>query len=91
VIYLTGSNPGVGLHVVYVHRIWFEYDFLSGAKIIHLIHGEKVDRKFGNVKHILEASVGEFNTSYASDFDRRVVPHQNGRTFSCIQRILYLF
>ena len=84
-IYLTGSNPGVGLHVVDVHDILCEYDSLSGARIRHLIHGEKVDRKFGNVQHILEASIGDFNPSFAGDFDKRVVPHQNRRTFSCIQ------
>ena len=48
-IYLTGSNPGVGLHVLDVHRIWCEYDFLFSAKIHHLIHGEKIDGNFGNV------------------------------------------
>jgi hypothetical protein len=83
-IYLTGSNSGIGFHVVYVHKIWCEYDFLSGAGIRHLIHGEKVDIKLGNMKHILEASVGEFNPSFAGDFDRRVVPNKNRRTFSCI-------
>jgi hypothetical protein len=85
-IYLTGNNPGVGFHVVYVHEIWCEYDFLSGARICHLIHREKVDRKLGNMQHVLEASVGEFNPSFPGDFDRRVVPHQNRRNFACIQR-----
>ena len=72
-IYLTSSNLGVGLHVVDVHGIWCEYDSLSGARIHHLIHKEKVDRKLGNMQHILEASVGEFNPSFFDDFDRRVV------------------
>ena len=74
-IYLTSCNPGVGLHVVYVHGIWCEYDSLSSAGIRHLIHGEKVDRKLGNMQHILEAFVGEFNPSFFGDFDIRVVPH----------------
>jgi hypothetical protein len=74
-IYLTSSNSGVGFHVVYVHGIWCEYKFLSDAKIHHLIHREKVDRKLGNMQHVLEAFIGEFNPSFASDFDRRVVPH----------------
>ena len=90
-IYLIGSNLGVGLHVVYVHRIWCEYEFISSSEIHHLIHREKVDRKFGNVQHILEASVGEFNPSFANGFNRRVVPHQNRRTFACIQRRIYCF
>jgi hypothetical protein len=64
-IYLTGRNPGVGLHVVDVHGIWCEYDFLSGARIRHLLHREKVDKKFGNMQHILETSVGESNPSFA--------------------------
>jgi hypothetical protein len=62
-----------------------EYDFLSDVGIHHLIHREKVDRKLGNMWHILEASVGEFNPSFVGDFDRRGVPHQNRRTFACIQ------
>jgi hypothetical protein len=90
-IYLTGCNPGVGLHVVDVHRIWCEYDSLSGARIHYLIHGDKVDKKLGNMQHILETSIGEFNPSFASDFDGRVVPHKNGRTFACIQKRLYFF
>jgi hypothetical protein len=90
-IYLTGSNTRVGLHVVDVHGIWCEYEFISSAKIRHLIHREKVDRKFGNMQHILEASVDEFNPSFVGDFDIRVVPHQNGRTFACIQRKIYCF
>jgi hypothetical protein len=81
-IYLTSRNPRGGLHVVYVHEIWCEYKFLSGARICHMINREKVDRMFGNMQHVLEASIGEFNPSFASDFDRRVVPHQNRRTFS---------
>jgi hypothetical protein len=72
-IYLTGTNPGVGLHVVDVHNICFEYNFLFGAKIFHLIHREKVHRKFGNMQHILEAFIGEFNPSFVGDFDRGVV------------------
>jgi hypothetical protein len=84
-IYLTDSNPGVGLNVIYVHGIWCEYEFLFGAGICHLIHGEKVDKTFGNLQHILEDSVGEFNPSFVGDLDRRVVPHKNRRTFSCIQ------
>ena len=82
IIYLTGRNPGIGLHVIDVHFIRCEYDFLSGAKKFHLIHGEKIDEKFGNVKHILEAFVGEFNPSFVGDLDWRVVPHQNRRTFA---------
>jgi hypothetical protein len=74
-IYLTGIKPGVGLHVVYVQGILCEYEFLSGAKIRHLIHREKVDKKCGNVQHILKASVGEFNPSFFDDFNKRVVPH----------------
>jgi hypothetical protein len=85
-IYLTGRNPGVGLSEVYVHIIWCEYEFLSSARIRHLIHGEKVEIVFGNMQHILEASIGEFNPSFAGDFDRRFVPHQNRSTFACIQR-----
>jgi hypothetical protein len=76
-IYLTGRNPGVGLHVVDVHRIWCEDDFIFGAGIRHLIHREKAYRKLGNMQHVLEASVGEFNPSFVGDFDRRVVPHHN--------------
>jgi hypothetical protein len=63
-IYLTGRNLGVGFHVVYVHGIWCEDDSLSGARIHHLIHREKFDRKLGNMQHILEAFVGEFNPSF---------------------------
>jgi hypothetical protein len=48
-IYLTVSNPGVGLHVLYIHGILCEYEFLSGARIRHLLHGLKVDIKFGNM------------------------------------------
>jgi hypothetical protein len=40
---------------------------------------------FGNMQHILKVSVGEFNSSFGDEFDRRVVPHQNGRKFSFIQ------
>jgi hypothetical protein len=80
-IYLTSRNPGVGLHVVDVHEIWCEYDFLSGVEIRHLIHGEKVDEKFGNVQHILEPSIGEFNLSFAGDFDRRFAPIRIGVPF----------
>jgi hypothetical protein len=74
-IYLTGRNPGVGLCVVDVHENWCEYEFISSSVIFHLIHKENVDKKFGNVQHILKASVGEFNPSFVGDFDRRVVPH----------------
>jgi hypothetical protein len=73
------------VHVVYVHGIWCEYDFLSGAVIFHMIHREKVDGKFGNVQHILKAFVGELNPSFIGDFDRKVVPHKNRMTFACIQ------
>jgi hypothetical protein len=90
-IYLTGRNPGVCLHVVDVHDIWCEYEFIFGAGIHHLIQGEKVDRKLGNMQHVLEASVGEFNPSFVGDFDIRVVPHKNRRTFSCIQRRIDCF
>jgi hypothetical protein len=90
-IYLTGSNPGVGLHVIDVQKIWCEYDFISSAGIRHLIDREKVEKSFGNVKHILEASVGEFNPSFVGDFDRRFPPHQDRRTFACIQRIIHYF
>jgi hypothetical protein len=82
---LTGSNPGVGLHVVDVHGVWCEYEFIFGIGILHLIHKEKVDRNLGNMKHILKTSIGEFNPSFVGDFDKRVFPHQNRRTFSCIQ------
>jgi hypothetical protein len=85
-IYLTASNSGVVLHVLDVHGIWCECDFLSGAGILHLIHGEKVDRKLRNMQHILEAFVGEFNPSFVDEFDRRVVPHQNRKKFACIQK-----
>jgi hypothetical protein len=68
-IYLTGRNPGIGLHVIDVHYIWCEYEFLSDARIIHLIHGDKIVGKFGNAQHIIEDSVGEFNPSFADDLD----------------------
>ena len=90
-IYLTGSNLGVGLHVIDIHGILCEYDSLSGVGIRHLIHREKFERKLGNMKHILESSFGDFNPSFVGDFDRRVVPHQNRRTFTCIQIGIYLF
>jgi hypothetical protein len=67
-IYLTGRKPGVGFHVVDVHGIWCEYEFIFGARSRHLIHGEKFDRKFGNMQHVLEAFVGEFNPSFVGDF-----------------------
>jgi hypothetical protein len=85
-IYLTCSDPGIDLHVIDIHFIMCEYDYLSGAGVIHMIHGEKIDGNFENVKHILKASVCEFNSSFASDLDWRVVPHQNRSTFACIQR-----
>ena len=68
-IYLTGSNPRIGFHAIDLHYIRCEYEFIFGAIIFHLIHEEKIDRKFGNVKNILEASVGEFNPSFAGDLD----------------------
>jgi hypothetical protein len=74
-IYLTGSNLGVGLYVIDVHGIWCEYEFLSGARIHHLIHREKIDRKIGNIQHVLKTFIGEFNPSFVGDFNRRVVPH----------------
>jgi hypothetical protein len=74
-LYLTDRNPRVGLHVVDVHEIWCEYEFISSARIFHLIHKEKVDIKFGNVQHILEAFVGEFNPSFFGDFGIRFLPH----------------
>jgi hypothetical protein len=88
-IYLTDNNLGVGLHVVDFHGIWCEDEFISDAEIHHLVHEEKVDRKFGNMQHILEASVGEFNPSFVSDFNKRVIPHYNGRTFAYIERRIY--
>jgi hypothetical protein len=90
-IYLTGWNLGVGLHVIYVHGIWCEYKFIFGARIHHLIHREMVDRKLGNMQHILEAFVGEFNPSFIGDCDRRVLSHKNRRTFACIQRRIDYF
>jgi hypothetical protein len=36
---------------------------------------ENIDGKFGNMKHILKAFVGEFNPSFVGDLDWRVVPH----------------
>jgi hypothetical protein len=84
-IYLTGSNPGIGFHVIDIHWIRCEYDSLSSVEVSHMIHGEKIDRNFGNVKHILKASVCEFNSSFACDLDWRVVPNENKWTFSCIQ------
>jgi hypothetical protein len=81
-IYLIDRNPGVGLHVVDFHDIWCEYEFISSARIHHLIHGEKVDGKFGNVKHILEASIGEFNPFFAGEFNIRVVHCQDRRNFA---------
>jgi hypothetical protein len=84
-IYLTSNNHGIGFHVIDVHFIWCEYDFISGARIRHLIHKEKVDGKFGNMQHILEASIGELNPYFVGEFDRRLVPHQNKITFACIQ------
>jgi hypothetical protein len=74
-IYLTSRNPGVGLYVVGIYGIWCEDDFISVAGICHLIHGEKVDKKLGNMQRILEASIGYFNPSFVSDFYNRVVPH----------------
>jgi hypothetical protein len=76
VIYLIDSNLGVGLHFVCVHIICCECEFISGAEMCHLIHREKVEKKFGNMQHVLKDSIGEFNPSFASDFDRRVVPSE---------------
>jgi hypothetical protein len=81
-IYLIGRHHGIGLHVIYVHYIWCECDFISDVGIFHLVCGEKIDGKFGNVQHIVEAFVGEFNPSFVGDLDWRVVPHQNRRTFT---------
>jgi hypothetical protein len=83
-IYLTGSNPGIGLHVIDIHYIRCEYESLSGARVIHLIHRDNIDRKSRNVKHILKDFICEFNYSFAGDLDWRVVPRQNRRTFACI-------
>jgi hypothetical protein len=68
-IYLTGRNPGIGLHVIYFHCIRCEYEFIFGARIHHLIHRENIDGKFGNMQHILEASIGEFNPSFVGDLN----------------------
>ena len=84
-IYLTGRNPGVGLHVIDVHDIWCEYESLSSAGMFHLIHGEKVNTNLGNMQHILKASVCEFNPSFVGHLDLIVFPHKNRRIFSCIQ------
>ena len=84
-IYLTSRNPGIGLHVIDIHYIRCEYESLSGAGVCHLIHREKIDEKFGNMQHILEASVCEFNSSFAGDLNWRVFPHKNRRDFACIQ------
>jgi hypothetical protein len=84
-IYLTDSNPGIGLHIIGVHYIRCEYEFIFDVIILHLIHGEKIDKKFGNVQHILKDFVGEFNPSFVGDLDWRVFPHQNRRTFAWIQ------
>jgi hypothetical protein len=62
-----------------------------GAGIHHLIHREMVDKKLGNMQHILEVFVGEFNPSFSGDFNRRVFPHKNRRTFACIQRRIDYF
>jgi hypothetical protein len=48
-IYVTGSNLGICLHVIDINNIKCEYDSLSGAIFFDLIHREKIDRKFGNV------------------------------------------
>jgi hypothetical protein len=48
-IYLIGSNPGIGLHVMYIHCIKCGYDYLSSVGVGHLIHEENIDGKFGNV------------------------------------------
>ena len=69
-IYLTGRNPRVGLHVIDIRYIRpCEYEFLSSVEIFPLIYGEKVDRKFGNVQHILETFVCEFNPSFDGNLD----------------------
>jgi hypothetical protein len=81
-IYHTNNNLAVGFHFIDVHGIWCEYEFISGARIHHLIHGETVDKKFWNLQHILEAFGGQFNPSFVGDFDRRVVPHKNRGTFA---------
>jgi hypothetical protein len=84
-IYLNGRKNGIGFHVIDVHHIRCEYEFISSAIIFHLIHGEMIDDKFGNVQQILETSVDEFNPSFAGDLNWRVVPHKNRMTFACIQ------
>jgi hypothetical protein len=48
-IYLTGGNHGIGLNVIDIHYIWCEYDSLSGARVLHMIHGENIDGNFGNM------------------------------------------
>jgi hypothetical protein len=46
-IYLTSRNPGIGFHVIDIHCIRCEYESLSGARVFHLIHGEKIDESLG--------------------------------------------
>jgi hypothetical protein len=48
-IYLTGSNPGIGLHVIDIHCIRCEYESLSGSIVLHLIHEENIDENVGNM------------------------------------------
>jgi hypothetical protein len=69
------------LHIVDVHKILCEDDFLSCAGIRHLIYGDKVDRKLGNMQHIPEASIGEFNPSFISDIEKRLSPIRIGGNF----------
>jgi hypothetical protein len=56
-IYVTSSNPGIGLNIIDIHYIRCEYDSLTSSGVCHLIHGEKIDENFGKVYHILEASI----------------------------------
>jgi hypothetical protein len=68
-IYLTGRNLGIGLHVIDIHCIMCEYESLSSVGFFHLIHEEKIDRNFGNMQHILEAYVCEFYSFFVGDLD----------------------
>jgi hypothetical protein len=46
-IYLIGSNPGIGFHVIDIHYIMCEYESLFHVKVIHLIHRDKLMKIVG--------------------------------------------
>ena len=53
----------------YYNVIITTYISPDSAIILHLIHKEKVDKNFGNMQHIREASIGEFNPSFPTDLE----------------------